>query len=207
MTPLTSAVRERNGEPVCYRAMTRRLLNLVTLLSLVLCVAAAVLWARSYGNRIHPMLDVPCQTVLYRVWMENGNGRFGLSLNRWTWETPAPPQRRELTWCESDPEPLRSWLFARRPRGDGVQVGGMDLIYRVVYEHRHPTPGRQRGSYVYGGFVVPHAYAAALFLVLPAARLRISMRRRRRRKMNRCARCGYDLRGTPQRCPECGTVA
>jgi hypothetical protein len=47
-------------------------------------------------------------------------------------------------------------------------------------------------------------YGLAAFVLARAPRWVKSWFRRRR---GACATCGYDLRGTPERCPECGTPA
>jgi hypothetical protein len=54
-----------------------------------------------------------------------------------------------------------------------------------------------------GGFkvVVPYWFVALLFATVFAGSVVV---RRRGRPVGTCSSCGYDLRATPNRCPECG---
>jgi hypothetical protein len=52
----------------------------------------------------------------------------------------------------------------------------------------------------------PHWCLALLTGVTPLIWIRRYMERRMRPAQQFCRRCGYDLRATPERCPECGTV-
>src|SRR5437016_5301549 len=62
--------------------------------------------------------------------------------------------------------------------------------------------------FAHGGITQLVTLALSVFLIpfwLPV-QLRIE-REKRRRKKGVCLSCGYDLRATPDRCPECGTVS
>ena len=56
------------------------------------------------------------------------------------------------------------------------------------------------------GFIVPAWVPIPPALILPVFWLTKVVRRSRRRKHGCCINCGYDLRASPERCPECGTA-
>lgn len=67
-------------------------------------------------------------------------------------------------------------------------------------------------AYNYGKLgivIIPTWFVLLSTGVVPAAWYSLFLRNRepeRRKRLNLCLTCGYDLRATPNQCPECGTV-
>jgi hypothetical protein len=98
----------------------------------------------------------------------------------------------------SDPSPLSSMGLFRTveqiPYSDGVTNG--------------PNSFAHVGAFC-RSFVLPWWVLIGCLAVLPLRRRIEKTReqiRQRRAAEGCCPRCGYDLRATPERCPECGTI-
>ena len=153
--------------------MTGRLLNLLTILSLLLCVAAVVLWARSYF--VQDMLYVPVgrRTAV----IQSASGQLFTLVVR---------QPIGARWLRQPGKP---------PEGDS-RIGALVRV-------RWDFGSRSQSHYL----ILPHWPVAALAALPLVARVVIRRWRRGRLRFGLCPRCGYDLRATPGRCPECGATA
>ena len=66
---------------------------------------------------------------------------------------------------------------------------------------------RERRDFFRLRIAVPLWAPAIVFALPPAGAVALFLRRRRRVKRGLCLKCGYDLRASPDRCPECGEPA
>jgi hypothetical protein len=191
--------------------MRRRLLNILTTLSVLLCVAVCVLWVRSYavGN------DVTGSAARGPAWTLGSQSGGLLIALRWPGHVD-----RTCTWTRFDPDPrfqralpsLRVQMTRGRSshwrwsRGRvGVWTGAGDLVESWISDR----PNRTFGPVRYAGAIFPHWLLAAAAAVPTTAAIALHFRRsmRRHKPAGLCRACGYDLRATPDRCPECGTIA
>jgi len=182
--------------------MPRWLSNLLAALSLLLCVATVMLWVRSYtlsdqfewqhrdGKQ---WLHSARGSLVIGHWLSDQSGQaadfYGAKYVR---ETPRAAAV-ELVWmllaCVNPGETNVTW----------------ERFGFAWYEKR-----RANQSSLTATAVAPFWFIAAATAAAPLGRtatlLLATLRVRRRLRKGHCTTCGYDLRATPDRCPECGTV-
>jgi hypothetical protein len=151
-----------------------RLFNLAAALSLLLCVAVCVLWVRSY--LVSETVEHDNGLRAYEV----RTGRGSISFAYIVCNRLGPAERR--------------WTYNRRLPAYPALIAD-ESYWHFSYSN---TVGR------FAGIIVPYAAPATLLALMPLWRLMSWKRSRGGRALGHCTNCGYDLRGTPGRCPECG---
>jgi hypothetical protein len=188
----------------------RRLLNLLTALSLVVCVATCALWVRSYraGDVVglrrsdrghHTLIDCSAQSSRGQVafrWYRNTMtdlSTFDYFQARRAWDGAYRAVHGKF------------WSIQSIGGGDRLRESRAFGFAWLRYRVNRPDYDDEAQA-----FVLPLWFPAMLTAIAPARWSANTVRRfvagRRDRRRGHCRRCGYDLRSTPARCPECGTA-
>jgi hypothetical protein len=189
--------------------MKRRLLNLLTALSLLPCVAVCVLWARSFPR---------AERVRWKRSHVTGPRQYQVIRSLFVADGLIV-YLGDVTLAEYEgDEVITEPLFEPSRQPDGVSRdsatsrGFLDGLNDSDYWPRYGFLAETRGTQFaprdgtwYTVVSIPCWAVAAPAALLPAGRLVSSVRRRLRRRRCACGSCGYDLTGNVSGvCPECG---
>jgi hypothetical protein len=169
------------------------LFNSLTILSLLLCLATLALWVRSYW-RFDELTERSGSTGRIPGFSSNF-GEVSVSFFRLSPDVPESAIRWRYETYRADREYVNSTWVNRFPKSSCTSLLGFG--YRV--DDNAALGSSYRAAYF------PHWFLVLLLAILPAIGLRSILGTRRENRAGLCPRCGYDLRATPDRCPECGT--
>ena len=161
-------------------------------LAMLLAVALAVLWVRS------PTYDESIS---------------GGSLAGNCWSLTSEPHRIQFSYMTGLPEQVRAYLARLRvgsnPRVLKLTTG--DMVFRydppphsVLAFGWESRPSPSTRTIWFRRVTLPYAFVILVFALPATIALSRSLRRRRRIRAGCCVACGYDLRASSARCPECG---
>src|SRR5262245_34730256 len=207
--------------------MLRTLSNIGAIAAALGCMALAVLWARSF--RVWDKLVVSWPAEGMGIASASGIIVINVQLTDEVTDLPrpgwssAPPNlwsvANSQTWIGGD-EPLPISVFRLRFRTnqqfecktvvgdlpDLAWLGPDTVLFLPAAGMARPVVGDR-----FLRIKFPHWAPVAALATLCVARLYVLILRRVQRQWRiaheRCRTCGYDLRATPEMCPECGTAA
>jgi len=192
--PLTRDAVEKSLSAVRSESMKLKARNVArtarVLILLVLVIATAASFVRGYGvGVIHSM-----PTTVDYTKTEGGFylGRGGFVLLREYFHSTGDHSRK-------DPKPVHFHYLVHPPTYPPNQWLG----FAWFRGDSPPSPPTQIGTKTQWYIAFP---IWPLVLILGGFESWRTIRRRRQRTIGLCRVCGYDLRATPERCPECGTT-
>jgi hypothetical protein len=168
--------------------MLRRLFTILSALSLLLCMGACVLWVRSCFACDQLEISRPVSGPLLGeiVCLISNRGIFEFT-------------REAGPMCVG-----RGIHFTGDSRGGWVWSGSPKFFWHGFgFDSQGDDIGRM--PYAFWVLSTPYWSMALAWSILPTVWL--FRWRRRAGQTGECIACGYDLRATPNRCPECGTFA
>lgn len=201
--PLSAGRAQYHAPVPAPRRFRRRLANLLTVLSAVLCVATAAMWVR--GTRAVDVVrwaptrraaDAPgARHHYFHLTFGVGAVRFLHVSLHGTYGRPPKPGFRFHSPAIS-PADQRSYFGLMAQADAKYELLGFACVSGRLKARVH------RARMI----AVPFWFLTLATAAAPALRVRTMLRRRHRRRAGLCAACGYDLRGSPDRCPECGAA-
>ena len=190
--------------------MIRGLLTAVSVLSALLCLVPAGLWVRSYSTRDSYFGDIGDRDFTF----ESNSGVLRLVGHRgvpkdthwhqgFAHDKPYPvitdyPSPGEPGIRSQAQVPGLSWL---------IRDGGRTTAPVGIPPSLIPQGSLRNPFTFYPSIKANVSYWLLITLagILPALRLFAWWRHGHRRENGCCPTCGYDLRASTERCPECGT--
>jgi len=200
--------------------MKRHLFNILAGLSLLLCLATVALWVRSYWTtdsvgRFFRWETKPAQAggvAQTRQWqgigveIESYPSRLMMTLSYGPSITDASGRPIAYVPHVGDNSPSFTWTHA--PVATRVFPWPSVAKWRGVFSRQFflsSSSGLFTSSYVMNRFGVFDWLIVLATGILPTIQI-ILWLKPKRPGPGFCQQCGYDLRATPDRCPECGTV-